>query len=91
MTAILIAAILVAAIAFLSIGVLLCAVVVVLGTIRKTKWGINPVGSLECPRCHTVQGAIRLPRSMRAALWGGYTCHHCGTEVDKWNRPVSGV
>ena len=69
----------------LGIGLL----VVLHGTIFKTTWGINPASSFECPRCHATQSALRAPRNKRQVLWGGYTCQHCGIEVDKWNRPLS--
>ena len=71
--------------AILALGI----IVLVLGTLFKTQWGINASRAIECPGCHQVHGQIRKPRNMRQALWGGFTCDHCGLEVDKWNRPVS--
>jgi len=73
-----------AGIAVIVLGTLL----VVFGTMRKSRWGINPVSSIECPGCHRVGGPIRRPRNVRQFLWGGGTCPHCGLEVDKWNRPI---
>jgi hypothetical protein len=67
------------------IGVLL----VIFGTIFKTRWGINFRWSGECPACHNHRNMVRIPRNLRQALWGGGTCTHCGLEVDKWNRPVA--
>jgi len=61
---------------------------VVHGTIFKTRWGINPTSQIQCPRCGEVRGQIRAPRNLRQALWGGGTCDRCGLEVDKWNRPM---
>jgi|SRR5271157_5436705 len=58
-------------------------------TTSDTRWGINPVGQIQCPRCGKIHGQFRIPRSFRQAMWGGWTCSHCGLEVDKWNRPVS--
>jgi len=70
--------------AVLGVGMLL----VIHGTIFKTRWGINMVAQLECPGCHKTRGRIRAPRNLRQALWGGFTCDHCGLELDKWNRPI---
>jgi hypothetical protein len=64
-------------------------ILIVYGTIFKTRWGINAAASVECPRCHHVRGQIRKPTNLRQFLWGGGTCPSCGLEVDKWNRPVS--
>jgi len=69
----------------LGVGMLL----VVHGTIFKTRWGINTDTQVECPGCHKMRGQIRTPRNSKQALWGGSTCDHCGLEVDKWNRPAS--
>ena len=69
----------------LGVGVLL----VVHGTIFRTRWGINTSSPIECPGCRKLHGQLRAPRSMRQAMWGGYTCDQCGFEVDKWNRPIS--
>ncbi len=69
----------------LGVGMLL----VVHGTIFKTRWGINTATQIECPGCHRIHGQIRTPRNLRQMLWGGFTCAQCGFEVDKWNRPIS--
>jgi hypothetical protein len=62
-------------------------IVVVYGTVRKNKWGINfqrPV----CPHCGVSAPLIRKPRTVQQALWGGWTCPSCGTEIDKWGREL---
>jgi DNA-directed RNA polymerase subunit RPC12/RpoP len=64
-------------------------VLVVCGTIFKTRWGINFARQIQCPYCVDVRGQIRPPRNRQQVLWGGYTCSKCGLEVDKWNRPIS--
>jgi hypothetical protein len=69
----------------LGVGMLL----VIHGTIFKTRWGINTVTQIECPGCHRLHGQIRNPRNVRQMLWGGFTCSQCGVEVDKWNRLIS--
>jgi hypothetical protein len=35
-----------------------------------------------CPECGTPVPATRVPTSRRQALWGGWTCENCGTEMD---------
>src|SRR5437016_2215940 len=69
----------------LGVGMLL----VIHGTIFKTRWGVNTAAQIECPGCHRIRSQIRTPRNLRQALWSGSTCDHCGLEVDKWNRPTS--
>jgi hypothetical protein len=78
-----------AIVAILTLGLM----TVVYGTIRKNKWGIN-FDSVACPCCGTVPPKLRKPKTVRQALWGGWTCARCGTEVDKWGRevlPAAGV
>ena len=62
-------------------------VAIIVGSMRKSKWGINAQG-ITCPRCGTVQPQVRKPTSIRQAMWGGSTCPSCGLELDKWGRPV---
>lgn len=50
------------------------------------KWGIN-ARPLSCPRCGSAASAVRIPKSTRQALWGGFTCG-CGCEVDKWGKVI---
>jgi RNase P subunit RPR2 len=40
-----------------------------------------------CPKCKTPFPAIRIPKSFREAMWGGWTCAHCGLSVNKLGRP----
>jgi len=54
---------------------------------RQGRWGVN-VEPVACPRCETVLARIRVPRSFRQAMWGGYTCSGCGCEVEKWGKEV---
>jgi hypothetical protein len=59
---------------------------IVRGTIRKDGFGIN-TGRPDCPKCgEPVSLAPRVPKSLRQALWGGWTCKECGCEMDKWGR-----
>jgi hypothetical protein len=61
---------------------------VVYGTFKKNRWGIN-LERVGCPGCgNTRFPTIRRPTSLRQALWGGKTCPVCGTEIDKWGRQI---
>lgn len=40
----------------------------------------------ECPRCSARLPAIRMPRSLRQLLIGGWTCAGCKAEVTKWGE-----
>jgi hypothetical protein len=62
-------------------------VVVVLGTLKKGKMGIN-LAKTGCAQCGEPMPAIRKPANLRQALWGGWTCKQCGTENDKWGRQI---
>ena len=42
----------------------------------------------SCPECRASLPQVRLPTSLRQALWGGYTCNKCGCEIDKWGRKI---
>jgi hypothetical protein len=66
------------------------AVVVAYGTAVRNSWGIN-LEPVSCPRCGTPLPRMRDPRSLRQALWGGWTCPVCGTGVDKWGRETAVV
>ncbi len=61
---------------------------VVRGTVRQTQAGIN-LNRIVCPRCGAPQPAIRKPKNMRQAMWGGNTCPQCGLEMDKWGRAIA--
>jgi hypothetical protein len=70
--------------ALLAIGLIL----VIHGTVAENRWGIN-LSSVSCPCCKAPLAQVRLPRSFRQAMWGGYTCPACGAEVDKWGRQIN--
>ncbi len=63
------------------------AIAIYLGTKNKTKWGIN-TKPVNCPRCGAPSPGIRKPENMQQALWGGYSCTGCSTNIDKWGRKV---
>jgi hypothetical protein len=65
-------------------------VLLIRGTQRKTDLGINLSVANACPKCGTALPAVRAPKNLRQALWGGWTCATCGLELDKWGRPRAG-
>ena len=36
-----------------------------------------------CPECGTPVPRVRRPTSFRQAMWGGWTCTKCGTEMNQ--------
>jgi predicted RNA-binding Zn-ribbon protein involved in translation (DUF1610 family) len=74
-------------VAFL-VGLAVGVVLVIHGTIAKNRWGVN-LRHVECPSCGVVLGRVRMPNSREQALWGGYTCPACRSELDKWGRRVA--
>ena len=68
------------------VGVPLLAVIVLVSTSqRKGKMGLN-LRATACPQCQTPLPTLRKPKNLRQMLWGGWTCAHCGTELDKWGQ-----
>lgn len=73
----------------LTIAVFLVGLVLVAhGTLVKNRWGMN-LDSVVCPACGASEGFLRAPRSVKQALWGGWTCQKCGCAMDKWGRAVT--
>ena len=68
-------------------GLVVLAALVVLGTKRRGKMGIN-FSRPACPRCGTQMPLFRKPTSVRQTLWGGWTCPDCGCEIDKWGKEI---
>ena len=64
-------------------------VLVVYGSIAKTRWGVNLRPPKACPRCGSAIARGGSPRSSQQVMWGGWTCSSCGTEIDKWGRETS--
>jgi hypothetical protein len=60
-------------------------ILVIYGTVAKNNWGVN-LTPVSCPCCKAPLPQVRTPKSFRQAMWGGYICPACGTEVDKWGR-----
>jgi hypothetical protein len=62
-------------------------ILVLYGTVTRNRWGIN-MEEVNCPRCYKPMPRIRQPKSLSQTLWGGWTCEHCGCQVDKWGHEV---
>jgi hypothetical protein len=63
-------------------------VLIIRGTNQRTGMGINLTPPSACPKCGTPLPSVRAPKNLRQALWGGWTCSNCQTELDKWGREV---
>ncbi|TMM57544.1 hypothetical protein FEE95_13780 [Maribacter algarum] len=49
--------------------------------------GIN-ISRVYCPNCNQKQPIMRKPANERQALFGGYTCKKCKTEMDKYGKEL---
>ena len=75
------------------IGFIAAAVFVVLLTFIKkdskySKFGIH-IKRIYCPNCNQKQPIARKPVNQRQALFGGYTCKNCNTEMDKYGTEIN--
>jgi hypothetical protein len=70
-------------------GVPLAVWAIVKGTKQKSGVGINLSPPTACPQCGTSLPQVRVPKNIRQAMWGGWTCESCGIELDKWGRHLS--
>lgn len=57
-------------------------------TQRRDSKGLN-LSTTRCPKCDRPLPRVRRPASWQQAMYGGSTCRHCGTEVDKWGREIA--
>jgi len=73
--------------AVVATGMLIGLVLVVYGTFKRNRWGVN-VEQVSCPRCHAPVPRVRKPKSRREMFWGGWTCDKCGCQMDKWGNPI---
>lgn len=52
------------------------------------KWfGVN-FKRMHCPNCNHQLPIIRKPTNSKEALFGGWTCNHCGTQMDKFGNQL---
>jgi len=57
------------------------AMMIVFALAAKVQADVNARGG--CPHCQTPVPRYRTPTSLRQAVWGGWTCENCGTEMDR--------
>lgn len=82
-------AVLVIIISLLVFGLLGVGLFLVIRDTRRGRgrWGINLKGAI-CSQCNTPAPTVRVPQNASQWLWGGWTCKHCGLELDKWGQPT---
>ena len=45
---------------------------------------------VKCEKCGAEQPKVRQPENMNQAMWGGYTCASCGSQLDGRGRVKKG-
>jgi hypothetical protein len=50
-------------------------------------FGLN-LQAVHCPACEEKMSFLRVPNSLRQALWGGWNCPTCGCEMNKWGERI---
>lgn len=75
-----------------TIGVLIGITTYYLFTFIKkdSKYALFAVNlkKVKCPKCNTPQPFFRAPKNKNQALFGGYTCSNCKTEMDKFGTEI---
>jgi hypothetical protein len=74
--------------ALMAVSMVLGVRAVARGTKHQTGFGLPTKATTHCPHCGTGLPQVRIPTSLRQAMWGGYTCGTCRIELDKWGRPI---
>jgi len=64
------------------------AIAGVLGVTALFVFGAKKKLRVKCPKCGTPFPSVRIPKSYRQFMWGGWTCAGCREEFDKWLVPV---
>jgi hypothetical protein len=63
-------------------------VIILRSTVQsRGRWRIN-LKRVDCPRCATAASNVRVPTTLRQALWGGWSCKACGQQFDKWGNVI---
>jgi len=70
----------------ITIGILVGVMAMLVYAAWKRKQ-VNAGGG--CPECLTEVPMYRRPTSLSQALWGGWTCENCGTEMDRNGMELS--
>ena len=68
------------------VGSIIATIAVLMFWGAKVQREVNDRGG--CPNCGTPVPRFRNPTSLRQALWGGWSCAHCGTELDRNGREL---
>jgi RNase P subunit RPR2 len=71
----------------IGIALLICMSFLKKGT-KNSALDIN-LERVHCPKCTTLQPFLRAPANDSEALYGGTTCEHCGTEMDKYGKELN--
>jgi hypothetical protein len=65
------------------------AYLIIRDTRRGTgRWGVN-FKAVRCPVCGEPCPTVRVPTSWGQAMWGGWTCTECSSELDKWGKVIA--
>jgi hypothetical protein len=67
-------------------GSIVATIAIVMAIAASLQKQVNAKGG--CPKCGTPVPMFRNPKSLRQALWGGWTCSNCGTEMDRSGNQV---
>ena len=70
-------------IATITIAIAVAAIISYGAVLRKR---VNDRGG--CPSCGMPVPQFRNPTSWRQAIWGGWTCSECGTEMDRFGNEL---
>jgi len=62
-------------------GSIVGTIAIVMAIAASLQKQVNAKGG--CPECGTPVPTFRNPTSIRQALWGGWTCAMCHTEMDR--------
>jgi hypothetical protein len=54
----------------------------------KRRFPILNFRTVHCPQCGQKMPFLRLPRSFRQLLFGGWTCRNCGCRMNRWGETV---
>lgn len=55
---------------------------------KKWQIGVN-FSRVYCPDCGEKMPLLRVPKSLREILYGGWSCNSCGCEMDKYGKKTT--
>ena len=68
------------------VGAMVAVVAIMMAWAAKVQKDVNERGG--CPNCGMPVPRFRNPTSLHQALWGGWTCAECGTEMDRCGHEI---